>query len=85
MTFEELKRILIKETVDPDLYDILDTGYIGGYDGYVIKKSAHGYDLYYMERGQYDFLDSFSNEHDVSIALIKELADYCEPQLQKYV
>lgn len=85
MTFDRLREILIKEDVDPDIYDICDTGRVAGYDGYVIKHSARGYDLYYMERGEYDFVELFSNEHDVCIALLKELADYCVPQLKKYL
>ena len=85
MTFDNLKEILIKERIDPFLYDICDKCRVKGYDGYVIKESKQGYDLLYMERGQYSFVAWFSNQHETSIAFLQEFIRNGNVQLQKYI
>lgn len=52
MDFAELKKILVKENINPIEYDILEKGYVTGVDGYIIESIESGYGLYYMERGQ---------------------------------
>lgn len=52
MIFKELKRILLKENINPVEYDILNKGYVYGVDGYMVENSYKGYKLYYMERGE---------------------------------
>lgn len=85
MTFDELKEILYKENIDPFMYDICDRGRVKGYDGYVIKESKQGYDLLYMERGQYSFVAWFSNQHEMCIAFLKEFIRNGNIQLLKYI
>lgn len=71
MTFEELKYILVKENISPYSWDILGHAYVKGYDGYVIKEAENGYDLYYIERGQYTFLEHTDDEHSACMAFLK--------------
>lgn len=52
MDFAELKKILVKENINPIEYDVLEKGYVTGVDGYIIKSIESGYGLYYMEREQ---------------------------------
>lgn len=64
MTFQELKAILQQEGISELSYDILGTGSVRGYDGFVIKEAAAiGYDIFYMERGKSTFLEHAESEH----------------------
>ena len=36
MDFAELKKILVKENINQIEYDILEKGYVTGFDGYII-------------------------------------------------
>ncbi len=85
MTFERLKEILEKEDICPADYDILGTGYIRGYDGYVIAECPVGYALYYMERGVKDLLAEFTAEHDACVALLQEFIRNDMKRLEKYI
>ncbi len=85
MTFEELKYILIKENINPYSWCILGCACVSGYDGYVIKEAENGYDLYYMERGQYDFLEHADNEHKACLAFLNTLAESGDYSLIKYI
>ena len=86
MTFEELKYILIKEDINPYSWDILEDGYISEYDGYVLKKAENGgYDIFYMERGQYDLLKHADDEYVACIEFLKLLIEDGDTKLIKYV
>lgn len=85
MTFQEVKAIMKQEGISEYSYDILGTGRVKGYDGFVIAKSKKGYDLYYMERGEKTFLAWFSDEHEASVAFLKEFIRSGDPQLEKYI
>ena len=85
MGFAELKKILVKENVNPIEYDILEKGYVTGFDGYIIESIESGHGLYYMERGQKNLIAEFSGEKEVCLAFLKELAKTGDPQLAKYI
>ena len=64
MTFQELKEILYQEGISESSYDILGTGRVRGYDGFVLKKAkGAGYDIFYMERGESTFIEHAQNEY----------------------
>ena len=85
MTFDRVKAILEHEDISPYDYDILDTGRVRGYDGYVITECPVGYALYYMERGVKDLLAEFTNEHDVCMALFGKFIKDDNRRLEKYI
>ena len=85
MDFAALKKILVKENINPIEYDILEKGYVTGFDGYIIESIESGYGLYYMERGQKNLIAEFSGEKEVCLAFLKELAKTGDPQLAKYI
>ena len=76
ITFEELVYCLIKEGKSPANYEILGNASVYGYDGYVVKhgNAGNGFDVFYMERGQYTLLGHCKNEHDTCVAMLKLFA-----------
>jgi hypothetical protein len=85
MTFGELKYIFIKEDIDPYSWDILGNARVCGYDGYVIKEAECGYDVCYMERGEYSFLYHSENEHSACMLFFKVFAEDGDINLVKYI
>lgn len=85
MNISRLKAILEKEKIDPIDYDILDKGYVGGYDGFIINKAANGdFRLYYMERGQRDLLLQTDSEEQVCIEFLRVMGRD-DKNLLKYI
>ena len=85
MNISRLKAILEKEKIDPIDYDILDKGYVGGYDGFIINKADNGdFRLYYMERGQRDLLLQTDSEEQVCIEFLRVMGRD-DKNLLKYI
>lgn len=85
MRVKELKAILEKEKINPVDYDILNKGYVSGFDGYIVENSYKGYKLYYMERGEKSLMGDYESEHEICVAFLKALAPNGDPQLAKYI
>ena len=86
ITFEELVYCLIKEGKSPANYEILGNANVYGYDGYVVKhgNAGNGFDIFYMERGQYTLLGHCKNEHDTCVAMLKLFARDTQ-RLKQYI
>lgn len=85
MTIDELKKILVKEKVNPFHYSVTDSTFIKATEGFLIRMAMNeSWQLIFEERGEQQVEGEFDNEHDVCLAFLKEMA-YDYKQLKKYL
>ena len=70
MTRDELRRRLTQERVDPDAYDLEETG---KEEAYCIERSDFGWTVFYRERGNRNYEHTFENESVALNFLMKEI------------
>lgn len=85
MTFDKLQRILISENVNPNIYRICDMSKTTGDTCFLVELTDHGRELYSKTRGGFDLMAYAPSEHAACIVIMKDLIDYCAPQLAKYI
>lgn len=85
MTINQLQQILEVEKVNINHYSLSEETFIEATEGLLIRKTENGkWKLIFEERGVQKVEGVYSNQHDVCIEFLKEMA-YSYKQLQKYI